>query len=103
MTAEAYIEAHRQHNDPDTRVNAFQAELPGLITEFLELVEARDALHARLLKSSSTSQKTSARPSTSLRANPSRGVAKTGTWPVFVRTRALVDILKAAGLEVGGR
>ena len=103
ITAEAYLEALRRHNDPNSRVNKLQAELPGLIAEFLELIEARDEQHSRL------AQEFQAFPADE-RANieiPAgqhlAGRGQTGTWPVYVRTRALVDILRTAGLEVGGR
>ena len=98
-----YLEAHRQHNDPDTRVNRLQAELPGLIAEFLELVEARDALHARLAQELQHLTEDERATVNIPAGQPVVGVGQTGPRPVFVRTPALVDILKAAGLEVGGR
>jgi len=103
VTAEEYLAAHKAHNDKSTRVNKLQAELPSLIGEFIELVEARDAQHARLAQQlqhlTADERATVNIPA----GQPVVGVGQTGPRPVFVRTPALVDILKAAGLEVGGR
>ena len=103
VTAEAYLEALRRHHDPTSRVNELQTELPGLITEFLELVEARDEQHARLAQEFQHFPEDE-RANVKIPAGQHlTGRGQAGTWPVFVRTPALVDILKAAGLEVGGR
>ena len=71
-----YLEAHRQHNDPDTRVNRLQAELPVSSPNSSNLSKRATHSTPALLKSSNTSQKMNGRPSTSLRANPSWGLAK---------------------------
>ena len=103
VTAEAYLEALRRHNDPSSKVNKLQAELPHLISEFLELIEARDEQHARLAQEFQHFPEDE-RANVKIPAGQHlAGRGQTGTWPVYVRTRALVDILKAAGLEVGGR
>jgi hypothetical protein len=104
VVAEEYIEAHRQHFDSDTRVNRLQADLPGLIAEFLELVDARDAQHDRLAQEFQhfpEAERAAVKIAAGQGHLAPRG--QTGSWPVNVRTRELVDILKTAGLEIGGR
>ena len=103
VIAQEYLAAHKTHNDAKARVNVLQAELPGLIAEFVELVEARDALHARLAQELQHLTEDERATVNIPAGQPVVGVGQTGTRPVFVRTPALVDILKAAGLEVGGR
>jgi hypothetical protein len=100
VSIEAYLEARREHIDPSSRVNILQAELPGLIVEFLGLVEARDALHARLAQEL---QHLTEDERATVGQHVVGGVGQTGPRPVFVRTPALLDVLKQAGLEVGGR
>jgi murein L,D-transpeptidase YcbB/YkuD len=103
VIAEEYLAAHKTHNDPKARVNVLQAELPGLVAEFVELAEARDALHARLAQEFQHLTADERAAVNIPTGQPVVGVGQTGPRPVFVRTPALVDILKAAGLEVGGR
>ena len=103
VIAQEYLAAHKTHNDAKARVNVLQAELPGLIAEFLELVEARDAQHARLAQELQHLTEDERATVNIPAGQPVVGVGQTGPRPVFVRTPALVDILKAAGLEVGGR
>jgi len=103
VTAEEYLAAHAAHNDKSTRVNKLQAELPSLIGEFIELVEARDAQHARLAQEFQHFTEDERANINIPAGQPVVGRGQTGTQPVYVRTPALIDILKAAGLEVGGR
>ena len=103
VTAEEYLAAHAAHNDKSTRVNKLQAELPSLIAEFIELVEARDAQHARLAQEFQHFTEDERANINIPAGQPVVGRGQTGTQPVYVRTPALIDILKAAGLEVGGR
>ena len=63
VTAEEYLAAHAAHNDKSTRVNQLLEQLPAL------------------LKSSSTSQRMSGRPSISLQANLSWGAARPERGP----------------------
>jgi hypothetical protein len=104
VVAEEYVEAKRRDADPATRVNVLQSELPGLIAEFLELVTARDAHHARLVQEVQLFPEDE-RASVRIAAGNSHLAVdgQTGTWPVVVRTSAFVDILRTAGLEIGGR
>ena len=103
VIAEEYLAAHAEHNNPKTRVNKLQAELPSLIAEFIELVEARDAQHARLAQEFQHFTEDERANINIPAGQPVVGRGQTGTQPVYVRTPALIDILKAAGLEVGGR
>ena len=103
VTAEEYLAAHAAHNDKSTRVNKLQAELPSLIAEFIELVEARDAQHARLAQEFQHFTEDERANINIPAGQPVVGRGQTGAQPVYVRTQALIDILKAAGLEVGGR
>jgi len=103
VTAEEYLAAHAAHNDKSTRVNKLQAELPSLIGEFIELVEARDAQHARLAQEFQHFTEDERANINIPAGQPVVGRGQTGAQPVYVRTQALIDILKAAGLEVGGR
>ena len=100
VSIDEYLEARREHIDPSSRVNILQAELPGLIVEFLGLVEARDALHTRLAQEL---QHLTEDERATVGQHVVGGVGQTGPRPVFVRTPALLDVLKQAGLEVGGR
>jgi hypothetical protein len=84
-------------------VNKLQAELPSLIGEFIELVEARDAQHARLAQEFQHFTEDERANINIPAGQPVVGRGQTGAQPVYVRTQALIDILKAAGLEVGGR
>ena len=103
VTAEEYLAAHAAHNNKSTRVNKLQAELPSLIAEFIELVEARDAQHARLAQEFQHFTEDERANINIPAGQPVVGRGQTGAQPVYVRTQALIDILKAAGLEVGGR
>ena len=103
VIAEEYLAAHAEHNNPKTRVNKLQAELPSLIGEFIELVEARDAQHARLAQEFQHFTEDERANINIPAGQPVVGRGQTGTQPVYVRTPALIGILKAAGLEVGGR
>jgi len=103
VTAQEYLAAHAAHNDKSTRVNKLQAELPSLIGEFIELVEARDAQHARLAQEFQHFTEDERANINIPAGQPVVGRGQTGTQPVYVRTPALIGILKAAGLEVGGR
>jgi len=103
VIAEEYLAAHAEHNNPKTRVNKLQAELPSLIAEFIELVEARDAQHARLAQEFQHFTEDERANINIPAGQPVVGRGQTGTQPVFVRTQALLDVLKQAGLEVGGR
>ena len=100
VSIDEYLEARREHIDPSSRVNILQAELPGLIVEFLGLVEARDALHTRLAQEL---QHLTEDERATVGQHVVGRVGQTGPRPVFVRTPALLDVLKQAGLEVGGR
>jgi hypothetical protein len=103
VVAQEYLAAHAAHNDKSTRVNKLQAELPSLIAEFIELVEARDAQHARLAQEFQHFTEDERANINIPAGQPVVGRGQTGALPVYVRTPALIDILKAAGLEVGGR
>ena len=93
----------RRHQQPGLKGEQVAGRVAGSHRRVLALIEARDEQHSRL------AQEFQAFPPDQ-RANieiPAgqhlAGRGQTGTWPVYVRTRALVDILKTAGLEVGGR
>ena len=103
VIAEEYIEAHRQHSDPSERVNVLEAELPGLIAEFLQLAGARQALHRRLAQELGSFP---AEERNLIKIPPGRpisGLDQSGMWMVHVHSGDLVEVLKAAGLTVGGR
>jgi len=103
VIAQEYLAAHKVHNDPKARVNVLQAELPGLVAEFVELAEARDALHARLAQELQHLTADERAAVNIPAGQPVVGVGQTGPRPVFVHSPALVEVLREAGLEVGGR
>jgi murein L,D-transpeptidase YcbB/YkuD len=103
VVAEEYLAAHKVHNDPKARVNVLQAELPGLIVEFVELAEARDALHARLAQELQHLTADERAAVNIPAGQPVVAVGQTGPRLVFVHSPALVEVLREAGLEVGGR
>lgn len=48
MIAQEYLAAHKEHNDPATRVNVLLSQLTDIVAELVPLVDARDQLHRRL-------------------------------------------------------
>jgi len=103
VIAEEYIEAHRQHSDPSERVNVLEAELPGLIAEFLQLAGARQALHRRLAQELGSFPADERNLIKIPPGRPISGIDQSGMWMVHVHSGDLVEVLKAAGLTVGGR
>jgi hypothetical protein len=48
VIAQEYLAAHKEHNDPATRVNVLLSQLTDIVAELVPLVDARDQLHRRL-------------------------------------------------------